>query len=62
VTDPYDVYNTVIDIMCVDCDPDIKWDCEHLPEGVRCRTKIYCMKHILKRDDEEYPTKLPKVK
>ena len=60
--DPFDVYNAVIDIMCAHCNADIKRDCGLLPEGKRCRTKIYCMHRILKRDNEEYPTSLPKVK
>lgn len=63
MTDPYDVYNTVIDIMCVHCNPTIRKKCHALPdESDRCKTKIHCMKQILKRDDEEYPTRLPRVK
>jgi hypothetical protein len=61
MTDPYNVYNTVIDIMCVHC--AIRKKCAALPdEDTRCKTKIHCMKRILKRDDEEYPTRLPEVK
>jgi len=62
MTDPYDVYNTVIDIMCSHCNKSIKYKCRHLPEDIRCKTKIICMKRILKRDDEEYPVELPRVK
>lgn len=53
MTDVYDVYNAVIDLMCSHCNKSIKMKCGHLDEDTRCKTKIYCMKRILKRDDEE---------
>ena len=62
MTDPYDIYNAVIDIMCSHCNRSVRDKCRDLSEDKRCKTKIHCMKRILKRDDEEYPTKLPKVK
>jgi hypothetical protein len=62
MTDPYDVYNAVIDIMCSHCNRSIRDKCRDLPEDTRCKTKIHCMHQILKRDDEEYPIRLPKVK
>lgn len=61
MTDPYDVYNAVIDIMCAHCNSSVRKKCTELPEDIRCKTKIVCMRSILKRDDEKYPTKLPKV-
>lgn len=60
MTDPYDVYNAVIDLMCVHCNKSVFKKCTELPEDARCKTKIHCMRVILKRDDEQYPTKLPK--
>lgn len=62
MTDVYDIYNAVIDLMCSHCNQSIRHKCGHLNEDTRCKTKIHCMKLILKRDDEEYPAKLPKVK
>ena len=61
MTDVYDVYNAVIDIMCSHCNRTIFKKCTALPESERCATKICCMNQILKRDDEEYPVKLPHV-
>jgi hypothetical protein len=53
MTDPYDVYNAVIDIMCTHCNKTIRDKCKALDEDKRCKTKIVCMHRILKRDDEE---------
>ena len=61
MTDPYDVYNAVIDIMCAHCNKTIFRKCTEQTEDKRCKTKIVCMHRILKRDDEEYPTRLPKI-
>jgi hypothetical protein len=61
MTSPHDVYNTVIDLMCRHCNKSIFRQCGLLDEDTRCKTKIKCMKDILKRDDEMYPIELPKV-
>lgn len=62
MTDPYTVYNAVIDIMCSHCNKTIFRKCGLLDEDTRCKTKVYCMTRILKIDHEEYPVKLPVVK
>jgi len=61
MTSPHDIYNTIIDIMCIHCNNSIRRKCHLQDEDTRCKTKIKCMKDILSRDDEMYPIKLPKV-
>lgn len=59
--DPHSVYNALVDHMCAHCNRSVFKKCIALPEDRRCKTKIYCMQRILKRDDEEYPVRLPGV-
>lgn len=61
MTDPYDVYNALIDLMCSRCRKDIRRECTEQDEDHRCRTKILCIKKILVPNDENYPTELPHV-
>jgi hypothetical protein len=61
MTDIYNVYNAVNAIMCSHCNETIRRKCSVLPDDTRFKTKIHCMHQILKRDDEEYPIRLPKV-
>ena len=56
------VYEAVVEIMCEHCNPILYRKCRDLSEKDRCATKIICMKNILKRDDEMYPTELPRLK
>ena len=62
MTDPYSIYNALVDQMCSHCNQTIRRRCQSRMEDTRCKTMIYCMEHIMKRDDEEYPVKAPKVK
>ena len=63
IDDIVKVYEAVVDIMCREhCNPTLYRKCILLPEHDRCATKVICMKNILKRDDEEYPTELPKLR
>jgi len=62
VTDPHSIYNKLIDMMCSHCNTSIFRKCKDQSEHIRCKTMIHCMERIMKRDDEEYPVKLPKVK
>ena len=60
MTDPYSIYNTVVDLMCVHCNARVFEKCKSQHEDARCKTMIKCMGEILKREDEMYPVKLPK--
>lgn len=62
MTDPYSVYNKIVDIMCVHCNPRIFEKCKSQHEDARCKTMCVCIEQILGRNDENYPVKLPKVK
>jgi len=59
MTDPYSVYNALIDHMCSHCNQTIRRRCNLLPEETRCKNKIWCMKHILEPNHENYPIRLP---
>jgi len=61
MSSPYSVYNTIVDVMCTHCNATIFRKCKDQNEDGRCACMIVCINNILKRDDEEYPTKLPKV-
>lgn len=57
------VYEAVVKLMCRGhCNPTLYKKCKALSEKDRCATKIICMNNILKRDDEEYPIELPRLK
>lgn len=60
--DPYAVYNALVDHMCAHCNRTVFRKCGEQSEDARCKCVIRCMTAILKRDDEEYPIKVPTVK
>ena len=60
MTDPYTVYNALIDIMCSRCNPKTFRRCKDQDEDKRCQTMIRCIKFVLVVDDEKYPTELIK--
>ena len=58
---PFSIYNTLVDVMCSHCNASILRKCKAQSETKRCACMIVCINNILKRDDEEYPIKVPKV-
>lgn len=60
MTDPYTVYNTLIDIMCTRCKPELFRRCKDQNEDLRCRQLIWCMKNLLEVRYLQYPTELLK--
>lgn len=62
MSDPYTVYNNLVDLMCRRCNPKIRRECKSQNEDERCKRMCFCMDTILEPNDEKYPVKLPKVK
>ena len=62
MTDIYDVYNTLMEIMCDRCAVEIRRDCHKLPDNPNFTQKIRCMKEILEPQYHRYPTVLLKTK
>lgn len=58
--DPYDVYNSVNEIMCKKCNPAQFRECKDQIEDLRCRNMIHCMKLLIEIRYLQYPTKIIK--
>lgn len=61
MADLYDVYDSLCNLMCKHCNRSLRIKCAGLPNSIRFKTVIICMGQILKRDDEEYPIRLPET-
>ncbi len=62
MTDPYSVYNKLVDVMCSRCKPEIFKACARQNENIRCKLMIQCIDNIVDTDDGGYPVILPELK
>ena len=60
MTDPYNVYNYLNEIMCGKCDPTQFRECKDQIEDARCRNMIRCMKLLIEIKYLQYPDSIIK--
>ena len=53
MSDPYTVYNNLVDLMCRRCNPNIRGECKSQNEDERCKRMCFCMDTILEPNDEK---------
>lgn len=61
MTDPYSVYNKIVDVMCSRCKPEILKACKRQNEDTRCKIMIRCIANIVDINGGGYPVVLPEL-
>lgn len=54
------LHNCIRDVLCSGCSLEVRKQCYRQSEDDRYDAMIWCIRNVLKPDDEKYPLQVPK--